>query len=102
MKSRIEIAEYYSKQYTPNNRNAGELIALKAMDAFAELPLQVQCYWQSYEPRKEELCLVNISHGTKDAYIVARWNTEQRCFISEETGKKIENFVCWKRIKETN
>ena len=101
MKSRIEIAEYYSEKYTPNKRNAGELIALKAMDAFAELPLQAQRYWQTHEPSKEELCLVYISHGTKDVYIVARWNTEQRCFISEETGKKIENFVSWKRIKVT-
>lgn len=102
MKSEIEIIEYYSKKYTPDKRNAGELVAFYAIGAYSELPLHVQKNWYSFAPNKEELCLVYLSYATKDAYIVARWNTEQRCFISEETGKKIENFVCWKRIKETN
>lgn len=101
MKSEIEILEYYSKKYTPENRNAGELVAFHAIGAYTQLPLNMQKNWSSYAPSKEGLYLVYLSHGTKDAYIVARWNTEQRCFISEETGKKIENFVCWKRIKET-
>lgn len=100
MKSKIEIANYYAKKYTPKNINAGELIACKAIDAFSELPISVQSYWSTYQPTKEEYCLVRITHPTKDVYIVARWDTEQKCFISEETGVKIAQFLAWKRIKE--
>ena len=100
MERNIEIADYCAKKYIPTNINIGTIIALKAIDAFSELPISAQTNWYSEQPRTKEYCLVRITHPTKDVYIVARWDTEQKCFISEETGVKIAQFLAWKRIKE--
>ena len=92
-----EIATYYAKKFTPDNISGGEIVALKAMDAFSERPISEQSYWyETIVPTND--CKVLLETNSKhEPYVVAGWSTHDKCFY-DSNEQKYTKWKRWKRI----